>query len=352
MEVESIFENLPNFRQAGGKGIINKHGQKVKDGLLFRSSRTDFITDQEKAVFDQLGIKCIVDLRGKGEYERADGEKALDDVYRPCVLDKGKLSELKSSGSKVQGRKTVQDGQDSTDSIPHGLRYLVNMMTMDLLCYLFHKLNFFVRYLSLILLLVDRLCGCQLFMKFFSWAVLNRQEISQLYVDILEFTKPAVVDVMRLIVEGDNIPMLIICAHGKDRTGVITAVILACLEVDDEIIAQDYAQSEVRKLDVCMHTVAFIMPLFVDVVTFLFTRSCYSSTVVLLCIYLCVLCTLYYNYVCLVMFLFLATCLLVNSPTSFSPLRLGWLLSESVSTGRQWGGMVSVRSLSGLRLRP
>ena len=65
---------------------------------------------------------------------------------------------------------------------------------------------------------------------------------------ILEFSKPAVVDTMRLIVEGDNIPILILCAHGKDRTGMIVAIILACLEVDDEIIALDYAQSEVRKL--------------------------------------------------------------------------------------------------------
>ena len=255
MEVESIFENLPNFRQAGGKGIMNKHGQKVKDGLLFRSSRTDFITDKEKTVFDQLGIKSIVDLRRKVEYERAGGEKVLDDVFQPCILDKGKLSELKPSlrwGSMLRRRKTVQGGKDSTDSPPRGRRYLVNMMTMDLIWYVFCQLNFLIRYLSLILVLVDWLCGCQLFVKFFNWAVLNRNKLSQQYVDLLEFTKPAVVDIMRLIIEGDNVPMLIHCAHGKDRTGVIVAVILACLEVDDEIIAQDYAQSEVRKLYVCL----------------------------------------------------------------------------------------------------
>jgi len=248
MEVKSIFENLPNFRQAGGKGIINQHGQKVKDGHLFRSSRTDFITDKEKAVFDQLGIKCIIDLRGKREYERADGDKVLDDMFYPCILDRGQLSELTPSGSKLQRRKAAQDGNHSTDLPSHGHRYLVNMMTKDLLCYLFHKLNFCIRYLSLLFILVDWLCGCQLFMRFFSRAVLNQLEISQLYVDILEFSKPAVVDTMRLIVERDNIPILILCAHGKDRTGVIIAIILACLEVDDEIIALDYAQSEVRKL--------------------------------------------------------------------------------------------------------
>lgn len=249
MEIESVFENLPNFRQAGGKGIMNQHGRKVKDGLLFRSSRTDFISEKEKAVFHQLGIKSIIDLRRKAEYERSEGEKVLDDVFCPCVLDKGKLSELKPSlrwGGNLRRRKAAQGGKDSTDSPPRGRRYLVNMMTMDLIWYIFCQLNFFIRYLSLILVLVDWLCGCHLFVKFFNWAVVNRHTLSQQYVDILEYTKPAVADILRLIVEGDNLPMLIHCAHGKDRTGVMVAIIMACLEVDDEIIAQDYAQSEVR----------------------------------------------------------------------------------------------------------
>ena len=87
--VVPAFENLPNFRQAGGRNITNRHGCVVKDGLLYRSSRTDFVTVKDKGIFQQLGIKSIVDLRQKSEYERADGEKLLDDMYEVLVLKKG-----------------------------------------------------------------------------------------------------------------------------------------------------------------------------------------------------------------------------------------------------------------------
>ena len=52
-------------------------------------------------------------------------------------------------------------------------------------------------------------------------------------------------DTLRLITEDESVPVLIHCAHGKDRTGLIIAVILGCLDVDDEIIVEDYALSEV-----------------------------------------------------------------------------------------------------------
>jgi len=34
------------------------------------------------------------------------------------------------------------------------------------------------------------------------------------------------------------------CEYGKDRTGVIAALILGCLGLDDELIIEDYAISE------------------------------------------------------------------------------------------------------------
>lgn len=119
------------------------------------------------------------------------------------------------------------------------------MMTMDLIWYVFNQVNFFIRYISLILVLTDWLFGCHLFVRLFNWLVVNHQTLSKQYVDILEYTKPAVADILRLLISDDNVPVLIHCAHGKDRTGVMIAVILGCLGVEDELIAEDYAQSEV-----------------------------------------------------------------------------------------------------------
>lgn len=260
---EVTFDNLPNFRQAGGKCLVTSSKRRVKDGLLYRSSRTDFLTEKEKAHFTRLGIKAIIDLRRKSEYERSDGEKILDDLYCPCVMEKGKVANLKPSmrwGGQLRRRQQVKT--DSTDLSPSlkGKRYLINMMTMDLIWYFFTKVNFFVRYLSLILVLVDWLFGCHYFVKFFYWAVINRQTLASQYVQILEYTKGAVVDILRVISDEENVPVLIHCAHGKDRTGLIIAVILSCVGVDDDTIAEDYAKSEVSSVCVCTCTYnAFII---------------------------------------------------------------------------------------------
>ena len=264
-----MFKNLPNFRQAGGKGLLTKDGRRVKDGLLYRSSRTDFLTEKEKETFQGFGIKSIIDLRRKTEYERAEGDKLLDDNYKLCILKKGKIHEWKPSlrwgggAKKRQGGgggapdiKQANEGKsetESTDGVPasseslRGRRYLVNMMSMDLIFYVFKQVNVFIRFISLILVLTDWLFGCHLFVRLFNYLVVNHQTLSKQYVDVLEYTKPAVVDILRLLISEDNTPVLIHCAHGKDRTGVMIAVILGCLGVEDELIAQDYAQSEVSR---------------------------------------------------------------------------------------------------------
>lgn len=51
---------------------------------------------------------------------------------------------------------------------------------------------------------------------------------------------------LKLLTDPDNVPAMINCAHGKDRTGIVSAMILACLGRSKEDIALDYAISEVR----------------------------------------------------------------------------------------------------------
>lgn len=246
-DVEPVFKNMPNFRQAGGKGLMNKSGQKIKDRLLFRSSRTDFLTAGEKATFMSLGIKTIVDLRRKAEYERAEGDKILDDAYPPYILRNGKVTPLRPSfrwGGRKKAAKAAAKGKGA--GVEGGRRRLiVNLMTMDLIWSIFTRINFFIRYLSLVLVLTDWLTGAHLFVKFFTWALLNKQTMADQYVDTLEHCKGAVADILKVMSDPENVPVLVHCAHGKDRTGMVVALVLACLEIEDNVIFQDYAQSEV-----------------------------------------------------------------------------------------------------------
>ena len=195
------------------------------------------MTHEETEQFYDLGIKAIIDLRRNDEYSKADGAKILDDTYKPCIVKKGKIKDWK----KKRFGKTVS----SSPLSGRGRRYLVNMMTIELIREVFSKVNFVVRHCSLVLLVVDWLFSCHLFVRLFSHLVSNHQTLAEQYVTMLEHTKPVVADILRLLLKEENVPVLIHCAHGKDRTGVIIAIILGCLEVDDEIIAQDYSLSEV-----------------------------------------------------------------------------------------------------------
>lgn len=217
----------------------NRYGQKIRDGLLFRSSRTDYLTDEEVGRFLQLDIKAIIDLRRNQEYVKADGPKILDRSYKPCILKKGKVKDWRDPKS------SSKSGGDQDRLPPSRKRYLVNLMTMDLMKEILKQVNFIIRYSSLVLLVVDWFFNCHLFVRLHSHLVSNHQTLAEQYVTMLEYVKSEVADVMRLLLKDDNVPVLIHCAHGKDRTGVIVALILGCLEVEDEVIAQDYALSEV-----------------------------------------------------------------------------------------------------------
>ena len=49
---------------------------------------------------------------------------------------------------------------------------------------------------------------------------------------------------LRLIADPDAAPLVFHCIAGKDRTGVVSALTLSLLGVDDEVIAEDYELSE------------------------------------------------------------------------------------------------------------
>ena len=51
-------------------------------------------------------------------------------------------------------------------------------------------------------------------------------------------------EVFLLLADKENLPLLFHCAAGKDRTGVLAAVILKSLGVGDEIICADYVLTE------------------------------------------------------------------------------------------------------------
>jgi protein-tyrosine phosphatase len=54
---------------------------------------------------------------------------------------------------------------------------------------------------------------------------------------------PVLTEAIRVLASGDSLPAVMHCSAGKDRTGVLSALLLAFLGVPDETIVEDYALS-------------------------------------------------------------------------------------------------------------
>ena len=235
---DPVFENLANFRQAGGRKLRNKHGQRIRDGLLFRSSRPDFVTPRDKRLFQLLGVRTIVDLRSHIEYQHANGEKLLDENYQLCTLRGGETVPI-SGGNSLANRSS------------HGRHFMLGLWTREMVSQSIQLawdsvLQRTMIYFALTLLWIcDKAFGSYHSPKFFVRFVVNRFSAMQQYVLTLEYSKPLIASILRHFLQPGSLPALINCSYGRDRTGVIVAVVLGCLEVEDDIIVGDYAKSEV-----------------------------------------------------------------------------------------------------------
>ncbi|KAJ2556779.1 hypothetical protein EV175_001775 [Coemansia sp. RSA 1933] len=74
--------------------------------------------------------------------------------------------------------------------------------------------------------------------------VLAPRTLSGSYEDYIDYCKEEFAAVMRIFADPCAYPILFHCQHGKDRTGIVAMLLLGIMDVDDQIIAADYAQSE------------------------------------------------------------------------------------------------------------
>jgi protein tyrosine/serine phosphatase len=63
------------------------------------------------------------------------------------------------------------------------------------------------------------------------------------YVAMLDVGADSIVTALAAIADSDRLPLVFHCSAGKDRTGVLAAVLLSVLGVSDDDIAADYALS-------------------------------------------------------------------------------------------------------------
>lgn len=170
----------PNFRDLGN--YKTSSGKTIKDGKLYRSGTLSKATEKDKEVIKELGIKTVVNFLIEEE-RRAPGrgEDNLPDGVRTIYLPiEGTAGEI---SELIKARKTGDFSRVPTD-----------------FNYQIHKL-------------------------------------------LPEAGKESYAELMNVLADEKNFPLLFHCSHGVHRTGTAAAFVMSILGVPWETIEKDYLLS-------------------------------------------------------------------------------------------------------------
>lgn len=71
-------------------------------------------------------------------------------------------------------------------------------------------------------------------------------DLGRHYVDSLAERTDMLADVIERLATSDNLPAVFHCTAGKDRTGMVAALVLSLVAVPDEVIVHDYTLTDAR----------------------------------------------------------------------------------------------------------
>lgn len=171
-----------NARDLGG---LRAGGRRTRSGVLLRSDALDGLTaDDVELLVGRIGLAHVVDLRSAHErIERGRGPLGDTDV---------RYTEVEVIGPEDLTRRAETRAQAFAAGLPPA------------------------------------------------------QILSDGYVELLELGAVAFAEAFRRIAEPGGSPVLVHCAIGKDRTGVLCALLLDAAGVEREDIAADYGRSGER----------------------------------------------------------------------------------------------------------
>lgn len=167
-------------------GIKNKEGKVLKDSLIYRSGNLHQLKRSSFEELEQLKISKVIDLRTKQEVAKEPNQLPKNISYQLYSAFEDKNDEM--GNAKKLALKGKINGKDADERM----------------------IKFYTDYVSE-----------------------NPEIIRTIITDILNSEQP----------------VLYHCTAGKDRTGMITALILKVLKFDDSVIFEEYLQSNNLRKD-------------------------------------------------------------------------------------------------------
>ncbi|KAF7514845.1 hypothetical protein G7054_g14952 [Neopestalotiopsis clavispora] len=176
-------EGIANFRDIGGYPIATEPGKVVRKGIVFRSSEPSKVTDAGVAKLQALGITDVYDLRSRLE------------IDRDARNGHGRQPKEWDGATRIFAPVFLED-----DYSPEAVA-----------------------------------------LRFKNYADKSSENQAQPYRTILKHlaASPSESD------GSTPAPILLHCTAGKDRTGVICALVLSLCGVDDDVVAHEYSLTDI-----------------------------------------------------------------------------------------------------------
>ena len=173
-------KGAPNFRDLGGYTTLDGH--RVKRGLLFRSEGLNTLTSEDYAALHDIGIRLVCDLRS--DLERSLKPTVWPEHMLPTTLIMDVNADIRSGdGGLYEMLRQDPTKRGALALIMHVYKWVPDALAR-------HLANFF-----------------------------------------------------NAAAEDGNLPLVLHCTAGKDRTGVLSAVLLLALGVPRDTVLADYMKT-------------------------------------------------------------------------------------------------------------
>ncbi|KAF7555529.1 hypothetical protein G7046_g6542 [Stylonectria norvegica] len=215
-------QNVLNFRDVG-KTVNEFLGhRRVREGFIYRSARPDDATlDDRKRIKEDLGVKTVIDLRTKTEHinqaKRRQTQSATPDLLRsnaafaePLQIDGLHYQEIKITGRPFE-------------------KFLISQLSWGSFMRLISLFTFGYRIQAIAILGKE---------------VMLPRGLVGLGLDTIDHSTAEIRQTLALYADAGSMPSVVHCTQGKDRTGLVCALVLMILGIPIPAIAHDYSLTD------------------------------------------------------------------------------------------------------------
>ena len=192
------FGSMPNFRVVGN--VEEQLDVETLAPNLYRSSRPDFLNEDDAKEFGKLGIKMILDFRSVREYAKSNGPKLLDHIYPVFKIKTPFMSQYKPgqgvdfTPAKVPPPQSTLS-EDVYKSAPdNGRHFLLNFFKANYIWAVYNRAPLWFRIFSLLYVIADLILQTEwrYFVRAFAKMVLNETGLAGQYRDMLNFSQRSI----------------------------------------------------------------------------------------------------------------------------------------------------------------